>query len=369
MSQFQFSTIFSERRKQMQVTQEDVAQFVGVSRAAVSKWEKGLSYPDITLLPKLAMYFDVSVDALLGYEPQLTKDRIQAIYMELAKRFANEPFDDVLQRLDQLVAEYYSCYPFLMKMAQLLLNHMPVSPNVEATASKILALCERVKRNTTELSLLQEATAIEASVHLINQQPEQVLQILGDQPAIEFSRELIIASALIQLQRMEQAKEVLQVTSFQKLLTLIGSLTETLLTEVEQPHYVDKIVQVTEQLLELFGVKHMSMQAVLMFYIKAAITYALQQRPDEAKRMLKGYFKQCLQIQFPLKISGGDYFYKLEDWIANQLSIIQQAPRDERSIKIDLLRTIDQHPLLAPLLQDEQLSMYYKNLQHYLQEE
>ncbi len=66
MRHFQFADVFTNRRKQLGVTQEQIADYVGVSRAAVSKWEKGLSYPDITLLPKLATYFNVSIDELLG---------------------------------------------------------------------------------------------------------------------------------------------------------------------------------------------------------------------------------------------------------------------------------------------------------------
>jgi len=48
-------------------TQEQLAELVGVSAAAVSKWETGNAYPDITLLPILAELFDVSLDHLFGY--------------------------------------------------------------------------------------------------------------------------------------------------------------------------------------------------------------------------------------------------------------------------------------------------------------
>ena len=57
------STLRSERG----MTQEKLAELIGVSTAAVSKWECGNSYPDITLLPKLAEIFDVSMDYLFDY--------------------------------------------------------------------------------------------------------------------------------------------------------------------------------------------------------------------------------------------------------------------------------------------------------------
>ncbi|MGL5383948.1 MAG: helix-turn-helix domain-containing protein, partial [Culicoidibacterales bacterium] len=60
-------------RKIRGITQAQLAAFIGVTKASVSKWETGQSLPDILLLPQLAAYYAVSVDELLGYEPQLNK--------------------------------------------------------------------------------------------------------------------------------------------------------------------------------------------------------------------------------------------------------------------------------------------------------
>lgn len=53
-------------RKRMGMTQDQLAEHLGVTAQAVSKWENDQSCPDITMLPKLAELFGVSVDALLG---------------------------------------------------------------------------------------------------------------------------------------------------------------------------------------------------------------------------------------------------------------------------------------------------------------
>ena len=55
-------------RLQKELTQEDVADYLGITAQSVSKWERGESYPDITLLPALANIFETSVNLLLGMD-------------------------------------------------------------------------------------------------------------------------------------------------------------------------------------------------------------------------------------------------------------------------------------------------------------
>ena len=59
-----------ELRKKKNVTQEELAAELGVTAAAVSKWENGYTLPDILMLCALADYFEVSTDELLGRNPK-----------------------------------------------------------------------------------------------------------------------------------------------------------------------------------------------------------------------------------------------------------------------------------------------------------
>ena len=56
-------------RKQQGITQQQLAEVVGTSFQTISKWENGVTMPDITVLPVLASYFKVTVDELLGLVP------------------------------------------------------------------------------------------------------------------------------------------------------------------------------------------------------------------------------------------------------------------------------------------------------------
>ena len=68
-------------RKAHSLTQEQMAEALGVTVGAVYKWEAGLSTPEIKLIMEIADLFEISVDTLLGYEQQNgnVENRIQRI--------------------------------------------------------------------------------------------------------------------------------------------------------------------------------------------------------------------------------------------------------------------------------------------------
>ena len=61
-------------RRERGITQEELARALGVSNQSVSKWESAQCCPDISLLPEIADYFGVSVDALMGHRGADTPD-------------------------------------------------------------------------------------------------------------------------------------------------------------------------------------------------------------------------------------------------------------------------------------------------------
>lgn len=114
-------------RKQAKITQEELASFLNLTKASVSKWETGQSLPDLLLLPQIAAFFDVTVDQLIGYEPQLSEQQIRKIYQELSGDFVKLSFDEAIEKCRKLVKTYYACYPFLYQIGNLWLNHVSLA--------------------------------------------------------------------------------------------------------------------------------------------------------------------------------------------------------------------------------------------------
>src|SRR5699024_5397060 len=94
MKEMNLGRILIENRHKRGITQEELATHIGVSKGAVSKWETNSSLPDISLLPQLASYFDITIDELIGYEPQMEKEEIKKLYLRLSKDFSVLPFED-----------------------------------------------------------------------------------------------------------------------------------------------------------------------------------------------------------------------------------------------------------------------------------
>lgn len=69
-----------ELRTKKGLTQEQLAYEFGVSSQSISRWENGSTYPDIVMLPVIASYFNVSIDALVGYAKECTGEERELFF-------------------------------------------------------------------------------------------------------------------------------------------------------------------------------------------------------------------------------------------------------------------------------------------------
>ena len=111
-------TIARERRR-AGVTQEALAAHLGVSKAAVSKWELGQSLPDVSLLPRIAAYFSLTLDELFDWRDELTSEESSALYAEVYA-LGEKDLAAAHERLRALASEHYSDVNLLLMLASLL---------------------------------------------------------------------------------------------------------------------------------------------------------------------------------------------------------------------------------------------------------
>ena len=92
-------------RKARKLTQEQLAEYLNVSSQAVSKWETGLSCPDIETLPKLALFFQVSMDQLFDFDRRKANDEVAALVAQ------SVPLRDTPEAAEAFYREALKKYP------------------------------------------------------------------------------------------------------------------------------------------------------------------------------------------------------------------------------------------------------------------
>ena len=120
------------KRVNRNVTQEELAAALGVSNQAVSKWERGESYPDITLLPRMALYFETTLDELCGMEEYRGEERKRRLIEELGKLHSRDGAEALIPEWRKLYAEYPSDGYIAGQFANLLFSTNDKTTNAAA---------------------------------------------------------------------------------------------------------------------------------------------------------------------------------------------------------------------------------------------
>jgi len=127
------------------VTQEELAQYLGVSFQAVSKWETETSTPDIALLPDIAVFFGIAIDELFHIPNEAEFERIENMFWQ-ERRINPETFSHCIRFLEGILRDdpknvrAYSCLAYLY-------NHRARSDHETAGeyARKVLELAPEEK--------------------------------------------------------------------------------------------------------------------------------------------------------------------------------------------------------------------------------
>ncbi len=359
MKDINIGKIIVVKRKEKGITQDELASYIGVSKASVSKWETGQSCPDILFLPQLATYFNISIDELMGYAPQMTKEDIGALYQKLTVDFAKKPFAEVMGKIDAIIKKYYSCFPLLLQMVVVLLNHYTLAEGSDAQTmvlEQALTLCQRIKAESEDVHLNRQANSMEATLNLMMNRPNEVLNLLDVTMHPIDQDVMLLASAYEMKGDTINAKKTLQITSYQYVLYIVGAAVKLLPLYVDDRERFEEILRRNYLIAHNFNLETLHPNAFIQLSATAAYCLTMLGEYDRALDFLNKCINAFKNFVFPVILHGDEYFDLLGDWFRDY-DLGGNAPRDEKLIKESMLDIITS-PVFTPLFEFPQ----YKNI-------
>lgn len=112
--------VIRKYRKEAGLTQEEMANRLGVTTPAVNKWENGNSNPDIELLAPIARLLHISLDTLMSFHEELAPSEIGDMIREMDTMFISEGFETVYEWASDKIKEYPNCNMLIWQVAVML---------------------------------------------------------------------------------------------------------------------------------------------------------------------------------------------------------------------------------------------------------
>ena len=144
-------------RLKKELTQEKLAEFLGVTFQSVSRWERGESYPDITMLPLIASFFNVTIDELLGVSKVSNEENIKE-YLDIYDNMRLKDSAFTLEKFEAAIKEFPADFRILVRYMELLheekLFNKPwkevVNSSYKKVSEKIESIYENIQKYCTD---------------------------------------------------------------------------------------------------------------------------------------------------------------------------------------------------------------------------
>lgn len=229
-----------ELRKARGITQEELANSIGISFQAISKWENNIALPDITLTPKLASYFGVSMDELFDFNLQKIDDEIMKIVYEAADFRESDP-----QKSREILEKGLEIYP----ENEILLNNMLYVLNYSESPDETIELTGKLIDKAKSNDVKYDALRFLAYAYKAKGDLKSAEAAIEQIPEIYFTK-LTEFAYLLDGEPKFKAAEKQKWISFENLLQMMWKLAEFYESDSE----IQKAITETEKALKLVSV-------------------------------------------------------------------------------------------------------------------
>lgn len=212
-------------RKARVLTQEQLAEVLGVTVGAVYKWEAGLSIPDVHLLMEMADFFDTSVDVLLGYE--LHDHRIETTVRRL-KRYRDEKDAAGLQEAEKALKQYPNVFEIAYNSAAIyrLFGMEGRNPVQLSRAMTLLESARRLLPQNTNPRISESTICAEIAETMLSMgRAEEAVARLQQHNAGDFYCDLIGLTLAAECGKPDEAQPYLTRALLQSIASIIRVVT------------------------------------------------------------------------------------------------------------------------------------------------
>lgn len=245
-------------RKDIGLTQEQIANYLGVSTPAVNKWEKGSTFPDISLLPALARLLKIDMNELFSFCEELTEIEIAQFSNELSQVALNKNIDSAFQIASKKIQEYPHCDSLIYMAATILNAALTLSATREEKKKeyekKIMVWLEQTA-NSQDEKIRFPAIYMLATKYIQLQDHEKANLLLEKVPDINIDKAMLQVNILMQQEDNDAAAILLEGKILQVVTRLQGYLYK--LIEIEEQtgnHFeADQITEIADKMVSLFG--------------------------------------------------------------------------------------------------------------------
>lgn len=293
MDKLQIGEVIYKLRKEKGITQEELGNFIGVSTAAVSKWESGISYPDITLLPVLATFFNVSIDRLLNFKVELSEDEVMKIFMECEGIFSSDNLEEAIEKSKGYLLNHPGSYYLKLRIGFLFSMYSWKGGSEEKTIEIIedaIELFENVASNCSNVELVEAALFQLGALYSSIGKDDKAIEALNKIHKSQCDPNDILTSIYIQKGELKKARELLQ----SKLLKSINDISMTCMglansysKEEKDLNRIEKYNKLSIEFKKVISPEADSVLSLWTDYLYLADTYLKFKKKKEAIEMLE----------------------------------------------------------------------------------